>query len=159
VTGVAVRPVGPEDWPAVREIRLAALADAPEAFKTTVAQARAWTEQDWRDAVAATATFLVETAGQPVGMASGVVRGSRAEVIRVWVAASARGRGAVAALLEAVAGWARGLGHEELVLWVVDGNSRAEHAYHRFGFRRTGRSQPVPGRPGEVEVEMVVPLG
>jgi GNAT superfamily N-acetyltransferase len=41
-----------EDWRAVRALRLRALADAPEAFEMTLAQAEQWTDEDWRRRVA-----------------------------------------------------------------------------------------------------------
>ena len=40
--------LGEDDWRALRQIRLAALADAPGSFAGTVAQAEALGERDWR---------------------------------------------------------------------------------------------------------------
>ena len=41
-----------EDWRAVRALRLRALADAPDAFEMTLAQAEQWTDEEWRRRVA-----------------------------------------------------------------------------------------------------------
>jgi predicted GNAT superfamily acetyltransferase len=72
---VAVRRTRPEEWPELRELRLRALADSPEAFETTHAQADAWTDEQWRDRFADRAgrITLVEEddSGGLVGMAFG----------------------------------------------------------------------------------------
>jgi len=157
---VVVRRLVPDDWEAQRSLRLAALADSPSAFLTTLDQARQAPEQQWRDRIATSPHFLAEFNGTPAGMAVGLlIDDGTAEVVGVWVHPDARGSGAIEGLLDAVSAWAADEGHDRLGLWVVDGNERAERAYARYGFTRTGRSQPVPGRPGETEVEMVRELG
>jgi GNAT superfamily N-acetyltransferase len=79
-------------------------------------------------------------------------------IVAVWVAPESRGNGVIDALIDSALTWSRGQGDTELGLWVVDGNQRAERAYSRCGFRRTGRTQPVPDRPGQIELEMTLPL-
>jgi GNAT superfamily N-acetyltransferase len=155
VTRVAVRRLAPDDWAIQRDLRLAALAEAPSAFLTTLAQAQKYPEQLWRDRIADNPHFLADVDGQPSGMAVGRLVDGRPEVVGVWVRPAARGSGAIEALLDAVSAWAAGCGHGQLGLWVVDGNVRAERAYARYGFTRTGRTQPVPRRPDDVELEMV----
>jgi GNAT superfamily N-acetyltransferase len=155
---VAVRRLGPDDWSTQRALRLAALADAPSAFLTTLADAQQFPEQLWRDRIADNPHFVADVDGEPSGMAVGLLIDGAPEVVGVWVRPQARGTGAIEALLDAVSSWAAAQGHRRLRLWVVDGNRRAERAYARYGFTRTGRTQPVPGRPDEVEVEMVRPL-
>jgi GNAT superfamily N-acetyltransferase len=152
---VAVRRLAPDDWEIQRDLRLAALADAPSAFITTLDQARQAPEQQWRDRIETTPHFVVTVDDTPSGMAVGLPVDGAAEVVGAWVDPGARGSGAIEALLDAVSSWAADEGHDRLRLWVVDGNERAERAYARYGFTRTGRTQPVPGRPGETEVEMV----
>ena len=45
---VSVRATGPGDWELVRDVRLAALRDAPDAFASTYEREAAYTEEQWR---------------------------------------------------------------------------------------------------------------
>jgi hypothetical protein len=47
-----VRPVQPDDWAALREIRLRALADSPSAFASTLEREQAFDEREWRRRIA-----------------------------------------------------------------------------------------------------------
>lgn len=153
-----VRRLEPHEWQRFRELRLEALADAPSAFITTIEQARAAPEAHWRERIAASPHFLAEAGGQAAGIAVGFMHDGTPELVGMWVKPWARGAGAVQVLLEAVGGWAAEEGHTELVLWVVAGNERAVRAYSRHGFVHTGRSQLVPGRLNDTEVEMAMAL-
>jgi GNAT superfamily N-acetyltransferase len=158
VTRVVVRRVAPDEWPAFREIRLAALADAPQAYLTTLAEAQAQPAQLWQYRIAANPHFLATVDGVAVGMTVVIAADNGREIVSVWVAPDARGRGVIEALIDAAVSWAGDQGDAQLGLWVVEGNERAERAYARYGFTRTGRTQPVPGRPDEIEVEMTYAL-
>ncbi|MGZ4597242.1 MAG: GNAT family N-acetyltransferase [Actinomycetes bacterium] len=155
---VVVRRIEPADWVSFRAVRIAALADAPYAFITTVSQAERYPEQLWRDRIAGNPHFLAEVDGASVGMAVVVAREEAPELVGVWVHPDARGSGVIEALIDASVSAARDEGSEELRLWVVEGNERAERAYARYGFSRTGETLAVPGRPDETEVEMVLSL-
>jgi GNAT superfamily N-acetyltransferase len=158
VTRVVVRRIAPDEWQAFREIRLAALADAPDAYLTTLAEAQAQPAQLWQDRIAANPHFLAAVDGVAVGMTVVIATDNGREIVAVWVAPDARGRGVIEALIDAAVSWARDQGDAHLGLWVVEGNERAERAYARYGFTRTGRTQPVPGRPDEIEAEMTYAL-
>ena len=60
-----VRQLTPDDWRTLREIRLAALADAPDAFMTTYADAVGLDEQQWRVRTTRSDMFA-ETFGRPL---------------------------------------------------------------------------------------------
>jgi GNAT superfamily N-acetyltransferase len=158
LTRVVVRRIGPDEWQALREVRLAALADAPYAYLTTLVEAQAQPAGMWQDRIAANPHFLATVGGVAVGMMVVIAADSGREIVAVWVAPEARGRGVIEALFDAAVRWAGDQGDAQLGLWVVEGNERAERAYARYGFSRTGRSQPVPGRPEEIEVEMTYAL-
>ncbi|WP_406635668.1 GNAT family N-acetyltransferase [Amycolatopsis sp. WGS_07] len=95
---------------------------------------------------------LADLDGVPAGMVSGHLseRGDRAELLSMWVAPSARGRGVGDALVRAVVRWSEGRGAGELALRVAGGNQHALALYQRHGFVE----RPLSG-PSECEHEMV----
>jgi ribosomal protein S18 acetylase RimI-like enzyme len=155
VPRLVVRRLRPDDWETQRALRLAALADAPDAFVTTLTEAQGFPEQLWRDRIADNPHFVADLDGVPSGMAVGLPVDGQAHLVGAWVRPEARGSGAVEGLLDAVSAWAADEGFDRLSLWVVVDNARARRAYERYGFTPTGRTQPVPGRSQDVEVEMV----
>lgn len=155
---VRVRTLPPADWPLYRDLRLQALADAPDAFSYTHAQAATQTDDAWAARLAAAAgsgrdcPLVAEYDGVAVGL-SWVKRdevGSGAELYQVWVAPHARGVGAGSALLHAATVWSRGAGARSLRLGVTwnDGgkDSAAVRMYRRAGFEPVGPAEPL--RPG-----------
>jgi GNAT superfamily N-acetyltransferase len=147
-----VRLLEVEDWALYRSVRLASLADSPEAFWSSLAREEAFAPDVWQDRLAARNTFLAETGDGPAGLAAVVPdEGAAAELVGMWVAPSARGRGVGDLLVRAALDWAAGRGFAELRLWVFEGNHRAERLYARHGFARTGPAKP--GRPGRDEMQ------
>jgi GNAT superfamily N-acetyltransferase len=136
------------------------LKDAPYAFGSTYEAELNRTEERWRSALTDRARFVAESGGEVVGTVGGGasdVTGTAA-LTALWVAPAARGRGVGEALVNKVLEWAKDAGYEQLMLWVVEGNSAAESLYRRVGFRRTGSVQMV--RPGDprIEYEMARPV-
>ncbi|RKN22054.1 GNAT family N-acetyltransferase [Micromonospora musae] len=132
------------DWKIWRELRLAALTEAPYAFGSQLAdwQGDGDREDRWRGRLAIAGAFNVVAMldGQPVGMASGVPtdRDGVVELISMYVAPVGRGRGLGDHLLRAVEQWARQVGAGTLRLAVVEGNANASALYLRNGFHDTG---------------------
>jgi GNAT superfamily N-acetyltransferase len=159
---LVIRRLGADDWAAFREIRLAALRDAPGAFGTTAAEAEQLDEPEWRRRVEHRAAFLADVSGQPVGLAAGILgdRPYEAELISMWVAPAWRGHGVGDRLVEAVLAWAAAGGFTSVRLWVATDNAPAERLYARHGFASTGRTQAMGAHvPDRVEVEMRRSLG
>jgi len=157
VTGgsLVVRRLQPDDWQVLRDIRLAALADSPSAFASTLAREEAFTEADWRWRIASGCSVVAtDEHGEAVGLAGGYLHEGVPELIAMWVRPASRGGGAVDQLVEAVAAWAREQDAALLRLWVVEGNDRAERVYRRLGIADTGAAPPVPGNPSLTEVQM-----
>src|ERR1700722_12427286 len=107
-----VRETATDDWPALREIRLAALRDGPDAFASTYAQETTLDEAAWRARIARGGSFLAYvpeiSAAEPVGLAGGYDTGpGTVGLISMWVRPPARGRGVGEALIAAVFGWAQ----------------------------------------------------
>ncbi|MFF2393279.1 LLM class flavin-dependent oxidoreductase [Nocardia sp. NPDC058114] len=139
-----IRRVWPNDWQLWRSLRLAALADSPDAFDSRLAdwQGDGDNEQRWRNRLRSVeANFVAVTASETVGMISGV-HGADAreiELISLWVAPSARGLGLGTDLIRAVMDWAAtDPSAERVVLRVHKRNVRAQELYRRNGFRLVG---------------------
>jgi ribosomal protein S18 acetylase RimI-like enzyme len=147
---IEVQEVGPDDWRAVRDIRLRALADSPFAFASTLAREEAMAESRWRERLGSGHWWLCRDGDAAVGMVSSYTEdGSSDErhLVAMWVAPDRRGTPAASFLVEAVCERASADGARAVVLWVADGNDRARRFYERLGFRPTGVRQPLPSNP------------
>jgi ribosomal protein S18 acetylase RimI-like enzyme len=137
---IDARDLRPDDWRLWRELRLAALAEAPGAFGSTLAE---WsgpgdTEARWRARltnVPLNTVFSID--GAHVGMVGAAVTGDEVELLSLWVAPWARARGVGDAAVEHVIRWA---GERRVVLSVKADNAPALRLYARHGFRDAGVS-------------------
>jgi ribosomal protein S18 acetylase RimI-like enzyme len=141
---IDIRVLTPDDWMLWRELRLAALAEAPHAFGSKLAE---WQgdhdrEQRWRDRLSLAGAYNIVAVldGVPVGMVSAVPVGgaAEAELISMWVAPAVRGRGVGDRLIEAVVAWAGRGGASRLRLSVMPDNGAAQSLYRRNGFVESG---------------------
>ena len=147
-----IRRARPDDWATVRDVRLAALADAPGAFAMTLAGEASQPEAGWRARIGALPWFLGFQDGQPAGMAAalpprdgaGHGPGETWHLVSMWVSPAARGGGLADLLAGAVTEHARQAGADRVTLWVAVGNDRARGFYQRMGFTPTGRRQEYP---------------
>jgi GNAT superfamily N-acetyltransferase len=136
-----------DEVPRLRAIRLRALADAPDAFGSTLAEAAARPPEIWAEQLQDLPTFVAVDDGLDIGMVRcepDEARVDTATLISMWVAPTARRRGAGDALIDAVIEWARTNGVKRLLLNVVDDNAAAIALYARKGFRRTGQVTTLP---------------
>jgi GNAT superfamily N-acetyltransferase len=154
---VTVRKLDVNDWKTLREIRLRALLDAPEAFHRTYEEEAALEEDRWRGRLASTehVSLLAELDGRPVGLVGGGPAGEderdpeAAFMVAMWVDPDSRGQGVAERLTTALADWSREQGYHRLVLWVYDAAPRAAAFYRKAGFEPTGRTEVFrdDGRP------------
>jgi dihydropteroate synthase len=147
-----IRLATPRDGHTWRDLRLRMLADAPDAFGTTLAEARTLTDAQWRERVApgaGHAMWFAEQDGVPVGTARVQLAPDRlrAHLYSMWVTPGARRTGAAKALLDTARAWAHGAGGCELALEVTASNSAAVALYQGAGFVEVGRSALRPGSP------------
>ncbi|WP_329032952.1 GNAT family N-acetyltransferase [Streptomyces sp. NBC_01725] len=134
---VRLRILTTNDWPLWREARLAALTEAPHAFKSRLADWDRGGEERWRARLETPGTYNVVASlnGRTAGMASGVPgEGGVCELRSVWVGPGARGLGVGNRLIAAVETWARRSGATTLKLAVIPGNESAVALYRRNGF-------------------------
>ncbi|MEV5378870.1 GNAT family N-acetyltransferase [Streptomyces nondiastaticus] len=148
---INIRTLSPDDWPLWRELRLVALAEAPYAFSSRLAdwQGDGDREERWRARLElpGSLNLIAELDGSPAGMVSGIPgpNAGTVELISLWVAADARGRGVGERLVRAVEQWATDTGAERLHLAVMPGNEHAFALYRRLGLHDTGpHGDPLP---------------
>jgi ribosomal protein S18 acetylase RimI-like enzyme len=144
-----IRQTSADDWELLREVRLRALADSPEAFLDTVAVASTFPESRWRERATPSdrqACFLREEGS---GMVSCFVADDPTTVflVAMWVAPELRGTGVARDLVEHVVSWAREHAAARVCLSVEPGNERAARLYERCGFAETDDPPPFPYEP------------
>jgi GNAT superfamily N-acetyltransferase len=142
---VAVRRFGPGEWRRYRDLRLAALADSPDAFGSTLERELQSADSEWAERlVNANRTHLdlplvAELQDQAIGLAwvnIDAAERTLAHLYQMWVVPAGRRRGAGRALLQAAIEWAEAAGVGRL-------NLRATCGTHRQGVCiRTSVSSP-----------------
>ncbi len=141
---IEVRRVRPDEWEALRDLRLRALATDPDAFGDTHERAVTDDESIWRaraDRPDGTTFVAVAVGGRMVGMAGGGPAPHRADVAAVygmWVAPEARGQGLGGQLLSAIEDWARNARYELIGLGVTTTNEPAIRLYTHRGYADIG---------------------
>ena len=155
---IVVREITVDDWELLRDVRLAALAEAPEAFASTHDGESAFTEEQWRGRITErSVTFFAQqdsAESVPVGLTALYVEDGNANLVSMWVRPSGRGLGVGQALIEAAASWAKAHDCGSLFLWVTESNVPARRLYERSGFTPTGERQPLPSDPTVPEIRM-----
>jgi demethylmenaquinone methyltransferase/2-methoxy-6-polyprenyl-1,4-benzoquinol methylase len=152
-----VRRARADEWEALREVRLAALADSPDAFGSTLDMERDADEARWRGWITgdgwagAATTFVADESGRLVGMATGFHPDDEPSVVHLfamWVQPRRRGEGIGRELVDAVAKWAADRpGVDQVVLRVTISNDAAIRFYTTCGFVGTA-DPPEPLRDG-----------
>lgn len=164
MTEIRVRSLTEEDWGSFRSIRLAALAESPEAFVATHEQELDYDEDFWRLRMRRAQRLLAEVEDEQVGTVSvGVLEDAEntAEIFGLWVHPSWRGRSVAATLVRSASEQAADDGYQRIAYWVGTDNGRAVAFASSFGFRPTGRRRPMRvsnGNDDEEEIAMVLSL-
>ncbi|WHT21562.1 GNAT family N-acetyltransferase [Crossiella sp. CA-258035] len=141
------------DWARWRDLRLAALAEAPAAFGTKLADWADAPAERWRDRLAEADLNLVAVlAGRDAGMVSATRTGQATVKLRsMWVAPFARGRGVGDELIRVALHWAEQRGATRATLNVMADNTSAAALYRRHGFA----DDRLVDKGGWVELVMV----
>ncbi|MFI5676369.1 GNAT family N-acetyltransferase [Streptomyces cellulosae] len=182
MSSYVIRSVRADEWPAVKELRLAALRDpvAHLAFLETYEEAAAKPDSFWKERTAGgvegalgvqqiiaegpdgqwvgTLTVLVEEPGTR-DWAGFPVERRQGHIVGVFVRPEERGNGLTEVLFDAGLEWAWGRGAERVRLIVHEENGRAQRFYRKVGFVPSGRTVPLAVAPGETELEFVLERG
>jgi GNAT superfamily N-acetyltransferase len=140
---LSIRRSGPDDWRDLRDIRLEALADTPDAYGSTYDETARWSDAQWRDAATNRLYYLADRDGRVVGMVSGGLNDAHPGtrwLYGMYVTPSERGTGTAALLVEAIGKWATSEGVNEVFLHVTSSVPRARAFYEKIGFRPNGES-------------------
>jgi len=160
-TSITIRSIRAHEGAAMRAIRERALADTPEAFGQTLAQARALSDEEYArraqvSALGQERTFLAAENGNGdwIGMIAGHDEGERVALLSMWVEPERRGAGLGKALIQSLLRWTAAKSVHEMYLFVGERNVPARALYASMGFAPTGRSEPLPWNAAIIDVEM-----
>jgi len=143
-----LRRLGPDDWETYREIRLAALADSPDAFGSTLERERELGEDDWRRRL--TGPVYVVEDPRPVAVGGIFDNAGTPHVWGMWTHPEHRGRGHARRILDALIPPGT---PAQLDVNITNGGARV--AYERYGFVGTDEVEPL--RPGsDQQIELMV---
>jgi GNAT superfamily N-acetyltransferase len=163
---IEVRAARSEDWQRLRDLRLRALADSPDAFRATLDATSSRIDPDWAEQARTTAeradaeSWIAERDGVPVGQAHSYLRddGAGMGISAMWVAPEGRGAGVGGALLAAAEEWGRAHGCSTVYLFVAEGNGPARRLYEGSGYHPTGEDRPLRDGSALTCAEMAKPL-
>ncbi|WP_206739290.1 GNAT family N-acetyltransferase [Streptomyces sp. L2] len=174
-----IRAIRPDEWTAVKQLRLDALRDpvAHLAFLETFENAQSQPDGFWQDRAkgsgegstsaqqfvaetadgswAGTVTVLIEEAGT-TDWAGAPVEQRQGHVVGVFVRPEHRGNGLIKSLFDAGVAWAWKQRAERVRLLVHEDNARAQGAYRKIGFAPSGVSVPLASDEAQNELEFVL---
>lgn len=137
LTDMDIRLTTLEDWPLLKQLRLAALLDSPSTFGVSYEAATRYTDAQWQQRATSTGTafWLAMHEGKAVGMIGAAVSDAgRFNLIGMWVEPAARGNGIAGRLIEAVKALALTHGFDRVFLDVSPENASASRLYLKQGF-------------------------
>jgi ribosomal protein S18 acetylase RimI-like enzyme len=153
--------------PLYRELRIAALRDAPYAFGSRLEDVlatdpAAFDESARRFAGSeSTTSFVLYSNDEPVGLIGAFFEDSaerRAFVCALWVRPAVRHLRGGELLVSTAVSWLEQRGARSVYAWVADANARARIFYEHLGFIVTGLQQPLTADPGAWETLLVKKL-
>jgi ribosomal protein S18 acetylase RimI-like enzyme len=160
-----VRPLRPEEALLYRDLRLRALAGAPDAFGDTLQHALARPEQTWIDRARELARnsdreilLMAWEQDRPCGSIFVSLEGGVAHIYGMWVDPDVRRRSIGAALVAQGLSFASKRQAHRAELWVTEGNLATFKLYERCGFRETGLKEPLRSGSTLLIRQMVIQL-
>jgi ribosomal protein S18 acetylase RimI-like enzyme len=127
-----------------KQLRLASLKDAPEAFSTTYESAAQRSPESWAAQADASAegsnrfTFFALIAEEATGLAAlyrDADGSAQGEIFQVWVSPVFRGTGLAGELVDFILRYAKNHGFNKIRAEVMASNGRALRFYEKHGFK------------------------
>ncbi len=143
---ITVRRINIGEGTLYKRLRLASLAESPEAFGTTLTEAKARSKESWHEQADCTsegcdqATFLAFSNGEPIGLAAlywDAQDESLGTLIQVWVDPEHRGSNVAVKLLDEIFTWAKKNEFACISAWVVKTNRQMSRLLTKYGFKIT----------------------
>ncbi len=161
MSGIQIRRTTAADGEALRDIRLAALQNEPDAYGSTYNEAISFTDSQWSEMAAERVYFLAFDGPRPIGMASGGLFPPYPHahwLYGMFVQPEFRGTGVATQLVDAVVTWAKSEGATTLGLHVTTSLPRPRAFYAKCGFVPDGKPEPM-GRDHRLTLQtMLRPL-
>ncbi len=162
-----IRPISGDEWRLWRSLRLRAVEDSPDAFRSSLSQESAEADEWWIELIRQAAEhphavlLVAETDADPVGMLFGRLDdgGELLDIGAMWVDPDMRRRGIGRALLEASLSWARDAHATRAELWVSSSNEAARQLLLSAGFASTGETEPLRAGSELVVNKMAARIG
>jgi ribosomal protein S18 acetylase RimI-like enzyme len=163
---INVRPLAADEGLLLKELRLGALRESPDAFSPTYEDTRNHDDDYWHDAARAIAgsdnveIFIAECDGAPVGLVSGKVDDKAVGHIgAMWASPDVRGKGVGKRLLLGVVEYLKQQGCQTIELTVTESNEAAISLYRSIDFQFTGNAEPLRAGSPLMNLEMQLGCG
>jgi ribosomal protein S18 acetylase RimI-like enzyme len=145
----------PAKWTALRDIRLEALRESPQAFLSTHEKEAAWDEDQWLaefDRGDWSIGFLADQAVSLLGATRPAdMPWHECFLEYIWVAPEHRGAGLAQGMLAFTFGRLQTIGVQTAYLYVLNGNDAARRLYEKAGFTSAREPEPLAEYPGRSE--------
>lgn len=139
-----------DEWITLRDLRLRALTQDPDAFGSQLGREQGFRETHWRMRLRSSAWFAgyADADETPSGLVDVIEEPGAGpddrHVVAPWVAPERRRQGLGATLLDHACRWAQADGGTTVSLWVAQDATTAIAFYRAAGFVPTGTVMPHP---------------
>jgi ribosomal protein S18 acetylase RimI-like enzyme len=150
-----VKILTPANWTLLRDMRLAALRESPQAFLSTHEREVSWEQDQWLAEFGRGDWSIGFIAEQAVSLLGATRMPStpcyECYLEYIWVTPAHRGSGLAYDMLALTFGRLRAIGVRTAFLYVLDGNDAAMRLYKRAGFTSANEPEPLVDYPGRSE--------
>lgn len=157
-----IKRLAPHQWQLLKEVRLNALHESPDAFLATFEEENQFDDGRWLSEFDRGSWLVGYENGRPISLlgCTRLEKSASAEFYLeyLWVSPECRQRGIAYRMLQHAVERLRADGVTTAYLWILDGNDAAARLYRRAGFVSTNEWEPLPERPGGEE-RMQLDLG